>query len=270
VSVTRGIPGGDLVSRSFPSEPGDDGGGGSNVTSINAALTPTAATVTLPSTGDLISGGMLDGWRMFDPSGGVTALADDGNYFDITYNKGSAQTQWIDDKLAPTKQPFFCWPNKIMGNFVLTLQYTGNRGAGVSHQNTNCGVFCVAAYPTDTNLGRYYGIEAYTWWASHAAAKWGAQAMGTQKSGYTGAVLTWTTTNTLKLTQAEGIITAQYRQGTSGALTTSTTPGVDNWGVAGDASYIGIGLYTNRAAGSEEVMSLVSVDLTGSEWTATP
>jgi len=245
------------------------GGGGSSVVGINATLTPVSETVTQPASGGLISGGMLDGWRMFDPNGGVDSLADDGSYFDIGYNVGSASAQWMTDKTALDKQPFFCWPNKLMGDFSISVEYVGNRGAGVAANTTNIGVFAITT-PTDTSLNTHYGIAAWTWWGSHAAAKWGANTFGTQKVGTDGGVLHWSYTNKLELDRAEGVVSSYYTSGLTAVRSAGVSPGSDQWGTAGDATYVGIGIYTGQAAGSEETMSLVSVTLTGSEWTATP
>lgn len=249
---------------------GGGGGGGSSVVGINATLTPVSETVTKPASGGLISGGMLDGWRMFDPLSSISTLADDGSAFSVSYHGVEGNYyEWMNNKRAYSLYPIICWPNRIMGDFSLELKYTGN-----SIGNIFTSIGCIVHQrPTDTDWGHHSGIMGGRYYTSAGKAFGGSVALTTKKTTDYAYPLTWSNDNWLKVVRSEQNMTCSWK---TGAGSYADLVSSDAWGMAGAAAYVGIAMFTRAGwtsswdGSSNDIVDILEVNLTGSEWTATP
>lgn len=97
-----------------------ESGGGGGTESISAQLTPRNETVTSYGHGQTISGGMFDGWKVYDPSGYITGFTDDGVCVTVTLNSGG--TSAFTSYLALTNNVRIHHPATFVGDFDFAIK----------------------------------------------------------------------------------------------------------------------------------------------------
>ena len=267
--MPRIFPGGSSVSRSFPSAL--VGGGGSNVEEIELELRPddvggVDSAIDIPDSGDPIDGGMFNEWLLFDPVDCVASMSDDGNEFSIEVIKdpGSSGYLWgpvYGDRRAYTKQPHIVYPRRIMGDFSIEMAFTID-GTAVGHYNTAI-ILMTMQRPTNTGFGHHGGIKFGDGSTGGGTPRTGGQYnTGSEKDE--GSVISWNNDLWLKLDREQHLIKGYVK--IDGASYTAV--GSDASDAGGGASYIGIGFHNQHS--SSQTFEITELNLTGSEWTASP
>lgn len=254
-------PGTGFGTRNHPPTVG--GGGGSNVTAVTQALTPSAATVGI--TDNKINNGMLKGWSVRDTGTVMDAFADDGSTFDVKIHTAASHgnNEWVKEKDSPDKQGFIYWPNLLMGDFTIEVKFVGSTHASL-YSNI---ALIVTQLVTDANYEHHSGIRVGSWQAANGKPIAGSVAAGAQRTQDAGTIA-FANDNWLKLARIGANMTASYKQ--DGASYTDVITG-DAWGIGGGAVYVGIGFNTRSTADpATETFGLKAVNLTAFEYTATP
>ena len=260
------FPGGTGVTRISPPKL-SGGAAGPSVTPISATLTPgNAGSIVIPSSGSPISGGMFDGWVLFDPQGCVQSMSDGATTFDIAFEKATNNYAWLSNVYAPSAQPIICWPNEVMKDFEFEVKSTWLvDGSGEVNNASTSAALIVHERPTDPAWGNYFGMASLGRWASTCDSGFGVSSGGASKKNTSYANIPRSGDVWLKLDRVKNQVTGYHKIGAAASYTVQEGPDAIGGG-GGVASYIGIALYTQSAAGSPETIKISNANLTGSEW----
>ena len=261
----RNFPEGSGSTRVFPAKlVGAPAGGGSNVTAVTQALTPSAATVGI--TDNKINNGMLKGWSVRDNGSVMDAFADDGSTFDVKIHTATSNgtNEWVKEKDSPDKQGFIYWPNLLMGDFTIEMKFVGS-----THASLYSNICLVATqFATDANYEHHSGIRVGSWQTANGKPVAGSVANAGKQVTQAAGTIAFADDNWLILVRSGANMTASYKA--DGASYTDVIA-ADAWGIGGGACYVGIGFNTRDTADpATETFGLKVVNLTAFEYTATP
>jgi len=241
---------------------------------VSETLTPGTAGDVLPSLTDgegTFSGGMLDGWILFDPDGDVTAINDgvqNSGEFTITWDPITSSYRWLtSNRQTVSHAPFLAYPELMTGDFEIEVCVTAPADAAVAGRVANGNFdFMVGALQRPAyaeGMTHYIGCLCGRYWSTAGQVRAGAYAGNGSYAYQVGAgTFDFADENWLKIKREGAVVTAQYKLEGGAYQSVNAALPPDEWDWSGAAVYVGIGMATDVET---NYISVLNVNVTGTE-----